>query len=194
MLEIVIQGRGGQGAQTAGNLLAATFFAAGAHVQSFATYGGARRGTPVSSFIRVDDRPIRVRCDIERADAILCFDATLLEGRLLAAADARTLIVVNSGRSRGDLARTLPRYRFVPVDAIAIARRTGLGRIVNSALLGAFACAVGQPPLPALQRTIRERSPRLVDENLAACAAGYEAAQALAADDSGAAALQDHTA
>jgi len=104
MLEIVIQGRGGQGAQTAGNLLAATFFAAGAHVQSFATYGGARRGTPVSSFIRVDDRPIRVRCDIERADAILCFDATLLDGRLLAAADERTLIVVNSGRSRDDLA------------------------------------------------------------------------------------------
>jgi len=194
MLEIVIQGRGGQGAQTAGNLLAATFFAAGAHVQSFATYGGARRGTPVSSFIRVDDRPIRVRCDIERADAILCFDATLLEGRLLAAADERTLIVVNSGRRRGDLSRALPGYRFVPVDAIAIARRTGLGRIVNSALLGAFARAVGQPPLAALQRTIRERSPRLTDENLAACAAGYEAALALAEDDGAAAALQDDAA
>ena len=78
MLEIIIQGRGGQGAQTAGNLLAATFFAEGRHVQSFASYGGARRGTPVSSFIRVDDKPVRVRCDIERADAILCFDATLL--------------------------------------------------------------------------------------------------------------------
>ena len=50
-------------------------------MQSFASYGGARRGTPVSSFIRVDDRPIRVRCDIEQADAILCFDASLLEGR-----------------------------------------------------------------------------------------------------------------
>lgn len=176
MLEIVIQGRGGQGAQTAGTLLAATFFAAGAHVQSFASYGGARRGTPVSSFIRVDARPIRLRCDIERADAILCFDATLLEGRLLAAADARTLIVVNSGRSRADFARALPGHRVVPVDAIAISRRAGLGRIVNSALLGAFARAVGDPPLAALQRTLRERSPRLVDENLAACAAGYDAA------------------
>jgi pyruvate ferredoxin oxidoreductase gamma subunit len=178
MLEFVIQGRGGQGAQTAGNLLAATFFAAGRQVQSFATYGGARRGTPVSSFIRVDDRPIRVRCDIERADAILCFDATLLEGRLLAAADARTLIVVNSGHSRADFARALPDHRVIPVDAIAISRRAGLGRIVNSALLGAFARVVGDPPLDALQRTIRERSPRLTDENLAACAAGYDAAGA----------------
>jgi pyruvate ferredoxin oxidoreductase gamma subunit len=179
MLAIVIHGRGGQGAQTAGNLLAATFFAAGRSVQSFATYGGARRGTPVSSFIRVDDRPIRVRCDIERADAILCFDATLLEGRLLATADARTLIVVNSARTRADFARALPGYQVIPVDAIAISRRAGLGRIVNSALLGAFARALGEPPFAALQQTLRERSPRLVDENLAACSVGHEAAAAL---------------
>ncbi|HJP35196.1 MAG TPA: 2-oxoacid:acceptor oxidoreductase family protein, partial [Gammaproteobacteria bacterium] len=54
MLEIIIHGRGGQGAQTAGNLLAMAFFAEGKFIQSFATYGGARRGTPVSSFIRID--------------------------------------------------------------------------------------------------------------------------------------------
>ena len=59
MLQIIIQGRGGQGAQTAGNLLAKAFFAEGKQVQAFASYGGARRGTPVSSFIRVDDRPVR---------------------------------------------------------------------------------------------------------------------------------------
>lgn len=179
MLQIVIQGRGGQGAQTAGTLLAATFFAEGRQVQSFASYGGARRGTPVSSFIRVDDRPVRVRCDIERADAILCFDATLLEGRLLATAHAGTLIVVNSGRSVDDFARALGGYRVIPVDAIAISRRAGLGRIVNSALLGAFVRAIGAPPLAALERTLAERSPKLTDENLAACEEGYRAVDAL---------------
>jgi hypothetical protein len=74
------------------------FFAAGQQVQCFASYGGARRGTPVSSFLRVDTRPIRLRCDIERADAILCFDASLLDGPLLACGRADTLIVVNSMR------------------------------------------------------------------------------------------------
>jgi pyruvate ferredoxin oxidoreductase gamma subunit len=181
VLEIVIQGRGGQGAQTAGTLLAAAFFAQGRHVQSFATYGGARRGTPVSSFIRVDDRPVRLRCDIEQADAILCFDATLLDARLLAIAHPRTLIVVNSARSGADFARDLPGYRVLPVDAIAISRRVGLGRIVNSALLGAFACAVGAPALDGLERTLAERSPKLVDENLAACEGGYRAVEALVA-------------
>jgi pyruvate ferredoxin oxidoreductase gamma subunit len=180
MLEIVIQGRGGQGAQTAGTLLAAAFFAQGRHVQAFATYGGARRGTPVASFLRVDDRPVRLRCDVERADAILCFDATLLEGRLLACAHPDTLIVVNSARSAADFGRDLPGYRVVPVDGLAIARAAGLGRIVNSALLGAFAQALGAPPLPVLARTIAERSPRLVDENLAACAAGARAVAGVA--------------
>jgi len=173
MLEIIIQGRGGQGAQTAGNLLAAAFFAQGRQVQCFASYGGARRGTPVSSYLRVDDRPVRLRCDIERADAILCFDASLLEGRLLAAALAETLIVVNSARSREQFAHDLPGYRVIPVDGLAIARRNGLGRIVNSALLGGFARAISAPPLAVMERTLVAQAPKLHDENIAACEEGY---------------------
>ena len=173
MLQVIIQGRGGQGAQTAGNLLAAAFFAAGRQVQCFATYGGARRGTPVSSFLRVDDKPVRVRCDIERADAILCFDASLLGPPLLASAHAGTLIVVNSARSASEFALQHPGRRVLPVDALAISQRHGLGRIVNSALLGALARAVGEPSLPVLAATLTERSPKLHAENIAACEDGW---------------------
>lgn len=179
MLEIIIQGRGGQGAQTAGNLLAMAFFAQGRQVQSFASYGGARRGTPVSSFIRIDDKPIRVRCDIEQAGAILCFDASLLEGRLLAAAGERTLIVVNSARPPEHFASAMPGYRVIPIDAIAIATRHGMGRIVNSALLGAFARAIEAPDLEVLERTLRDAAPKNKDENVAACVEGYERAARL---------------
>ena len=173
MLEIIIQGRGGQGAQTAGNLLAGAFHAQGLYVQCFATYGGARRGTPVNSYIRADERPVRVRCDIERADAILCFDASLLEGRLLAAADANTLIVVNSARSAAEFAKALPGLRVIPIDALTISRQQGLGRIVNSALLGALARVIQAPTLAVLSQTLTDDSPRQHDENVAACAEGY---------------------
>jgi pyruvate ferredoxin oxidoreductase gamma subunit len=173
MQQIVIQGRGGQGAQTAGNLLAAAFFAAGREVQCFASYGGARRGTPVSSTLRVDDQPVRLRCDVERADAILCFDASLLEGRLLGTADARTLIVVNSAQPAEHYVQVLPGYRVIPVDGLAIARRHGLGRIVNSALLGALARALTAPPLEAMERTLVENSPKLHAQNIAACEEGF---------------------
>lgn len=179
MLQIIIQGRGGQGAQTAGNLLAAAFFAAGFQVQCFATYGGARRGTPVSSFLRVDERPIRVRCDIERADAILCFDASLLGGALLGTADTDTLIVVNSAKTRDEFAGLLPGLRVVPIDALAISRRHGLGRIVNSALLGGLARAVGTPALAVLEATLEAQAPRLRAENRAACEDGWRQADVL---------------
>ena len=173
MLQIIIQGRGGQGAQTAGNLLAQAFFAAGRQVQAFASYGGARRGTPVSSYLRVDDQPVRLRCDIERADAILCFDASLLEGRLLAAAHPQTMIVVNSARSTDQLRQALPGYRLIAVDGLAISRAQGLGRIVNSALLGALARVIGNPPLTVLEQLLLEQSPKLQQENVAACHASY---------------------
>jgi pyruvate ferredoxin oxidoreductase gamma subunit len=178
LLQIIIQGRGGQGAQTAGNLLAMAFFAAGREVQSFASYGGARRGAPVSSFIRIDDRPIRLRCDIEQADAILCFDASLLAGRLLETARPDTLIVVNSSWTAEQFAEKLPGYRVIPVDGIAISRRHGLGRIVNSALLGAFARSIEAPTLEVLTHALSEEAPKLHDENIAACEEGYRSVEA----------------
>jgi pyruvate ferredoxin oxidoreductase gamma subunit len=151
------------------------FFAEGREVQCFATYGGARRGTPVSSFIRVDDRPIRVRCDIEQADALLCFDASLLAGKLLATARPGALVVVNSHRSPSEFAAELPGYRVLPVDGLAVARRNGLGRIVNSALLGAFARALEAPSLDTLSRTIADAAPKSGQENAQACLEGYRA-------------------
>lgn len=175
MLEIIIQGRGGQGAQTAGNLLARAFFKEGKQVQSFASYGGARRGTPVTSMIRVAEKPIRLRCDIDRPDAILCFDPSLLDAGLLHRAGQDTLIMVNSAEIPQDDSR-LGDYRIFPIDAITIARQYGLGRIVNSALLGAFCCLLGAPPVDTMSATVFETAPVKPDENVAACRAGFEVA------------------
>jgi len=175
MLEIIIQGRGGQGAQTAGNLLALAFFREGREVQSFATYGGACRGTPVTSMIRVDDEPIRLRCEIEAPDAILCFDQSLLQVGLLERANRDTLIMVNAPGSAQEWA-TLAGFQVFPIDAIAISQENGLGRIVNSALLGAFCCLLGMPGLDAISATIRESAPLKAEENVAACRAGFEVA------------------
>ncbi len=175
MLEIIIQGRGGQGAQTAGNLLARAFFKEGKQVQSFASYGGARRGTPVTSMIRVDEKPIRLRCDIERADAILCFDRSLLDAGLLQRADRETLIMVNSvGLPEDD--SNLGDYRIYPIDALSISQEYKLGRIVNSTLLGAFCCLLGSPSVDTMSGTIFEAAPVKPDENVAACRAGFDLA------------------
>lgn len=176
MLEIIILGRGGQGAQTAGNLLAQAFFAEGKQVQSFASYGGARRGTPVRSMIRIDDKPIRLRCEIELPDAILCFDRSLLDARVLEQADRDTLIVVNYAGLNDDHAN-LAGYRVFPIDAFAISQEHKLARFVNSTLLGAFSCLLGAPSLETMSSIILKAAPVKPDENVAACRSGFEEAK-----------------
>lgn len=180
MLEIVIIGRGGQGAQVAGNQLAQAFFAEGKYVQSFATYGGARRGGPVSSSIRVDDEPVQLRCNIERADALLCFDGSLLDATWLRLADRNTRIVVNSARTAEEFA-ALGDFQVVPIDGRALALEFGLGKVVNSALLGALAAILGAPRLDTLCAVIEETAPALKAQNVAACRHAHALACALPA-------------
>lgn len=172
MIEILLLGRGGQGAQTAGNLLAQTFFSTGLYVQTFATYGGARRGTPVSASLRIDDRPIRLRCNIESAAAMLCFDDSLLERPLLNFVGTNALIVVNSRHSTEHFSE-LGKYRFIAVDGARIAADNELGKMVNSALLGAFAACFSQPDIEQLCRVVERWAPVKKTHNVAACRQGY---------------------
>lgn len=178
MREILIVGRGGQGAQTAGNLLAQAFFSAGQYVQSFATYGGARRGTPVSSVIRVDAKPIRLRCDVTQADALLCFDASLLDQSLLDRTRPEGIIVVNTVRTPADFSVKGQQQVFT-VDGYELAAAHGLGRFINSALLGALCKVLNAPSAEVMSRTIRETAPERQQENVDAFDAGYRSAEGI---------------
>lgn len=168
MFEILILGRGGQGAQTAGNQLAQAFFAEGRYVQTFSTYGGARRGTPVTASLRVDRQPIRQRCNITSATAVLCFDDSLLDDGVFGQTADGAVIVVNSARARDALPAPAGR-QVVAVDGLLVAQRNGMGRLVNSALLGAFVAAFGEPGLDTICAVIAATAPGRTDANLAAC-------------------------
>ena len=173
MLQFIIQGRGGQGAQMAGNLLAEMFFQEGRHVLAYATYGGARRGTPVSSSLRVDDKPIRMRCDIEQPDAIVCFDPSLLTGgNLLGTATEKTLLLINSSRPATEFAH-LGAFRIVAIDATKIAGNNQLGRIVNTTLVGALLGLMNYTNADLLKKVVGETSPVKSENNVAACMDGY---------------------
>jgi len=172
MLEILILGRGGQGAQTAGNLLAQAFYAQGYYVQTFATYGGARRGTPVSSSIRVDTNPIRLRCDIEQATAMLCFDDSLLDENFLRLAHSSTRIVVNSRQSQ-EVFASLGDYQISPIDGNTIARNNDMGKVVNSALLGAFVAVLDHLDIETMCQVVQASAPVKKTENVAASREGY---------------------
>ena len=176
MLQFIIQGRGGQGAQMAGTMLAQMFFQEGKEVLAYATYGGARRGTPVSSSLRVDDKPIRMRCDIEKADGIVCFDPSLLAGgNLLKAATDKTLVLINSSFPKEEFSH-LGNFRVVTIDAKSVARKNSLGRIVNTTLVGALLGLIGYRNVELLKKVIAETSPVKTEQNVAACMDGYRLA------------------
>jgi 2-oxoacid:acceptor oxidoreductase gamma subunit (pyruvate/2-ketoisovalerate family) len=178
MLGIRLHGRGGQGAQVGCQILAAAFFRAGAWVQAFAAYGGERRGAPVTASLRVDDAAIHLRCDVTDAHHLLVLDPTLLAGLGPDAIETAGTVIVNS--THAPCSRMPGASRIVTVDASAIARDAGLGPIVSTAVLGAFAAATGLVTLEDLCAAVEEWSPVKKVENLAACRAGYRHAAGLA--------------
>ena len=178
MLEIRLHGRGGQGAQVGCQILASAFFKAGCWVQAFAAYGGERRGAPVTAFLRVADRPIRVRSDIEAPHHVLVLDASLLDDPHV------TAHIREGGRLfvNGPLPRLLPLdpVSVVTIDATAIALGCGLGPVVSTAMLGGFAAATRLFRLEHLLEAVRELSPAKPEENLAACTEAYRVSAGLA--------------
>lgn len=183
MIEIRFHGRGGQGAVVASEILASAFFKEGKFVQSFPTFGVERRGAPVAAFIRVDDQPILLRCEIYQPDHIVVLDPTLiLAVDVTAGLKDGGWIIVNSDRRPEEL--ELPeRFKVATVDANRIAVKHRLGSptnpIVNTAILGAFARITRLVGLDPLLEAVREAVPLQKEANVAATREAYEEAIAI---------------
>ncbi len=177
MLEIRIHGRGGQGGVIASKVLAEALFREGWDVQAFPAFGVERRGAPVAAFVRADLKPIRLRCQVERPDALIVLDPTLLDDpATLTGLAPEGWVVVNTDLDPTSLPIPLA-FRVAAVDASGVALRHGLGSasapIVNSAILGAFARATGSVSLPALRAAIAGAVPAKAAQNAAAAAEAF---------------------
>ncbi len=182
MIEIRFHGRGGQGAVIASKVLAAAAFKEGKYVQAFPSFGVERRGAPVMAFTRIDDKPIRIRCQIYEPDHIVVLDPTLLEAiDVTAGLKEGGWVIINSEREPG--AFNLPKgFRVATVDANSIAIKYKLGPktapIVNTAILGALARATGIVGLEALTEAVREAVPLNPKGNVAATREAYNSVKA----------------
>lgn len=180
MLEVRLHGRGGQGAVVCANILAGAMFEAGKYVQAFPAFGMERRGAPVMAFLRADDKPIRLRCQIYEPDMVLLLDATLIESvDPTHGLKDGGLIIMNSEHPPWHYG--LPaRFRVATVNASEIALRNRLGTptmpIVNTALAGAFARLTGLVALDALLKAVADNAPVSTGENVNAAREAYAAA------------------
>ncbi|MBU2497275.1 MAG: 2-oxoacid:acceptor oxidoreductase family protein, partial [Proteobacteria bacterium] len=77
MYEIRFHGRGGQGAVLAAKILAKALVEEGRHVKAIPSFGFERRGAPVESYLRFDEKEIRQITNIYHPDCVICLDPTL---------------------------------------------------------------------------------------------------------------------
>jgi phenylglyoxylate dehydrogenase gamma subunit len=157
MFEVRIHGRGGQGAVLAGGILAAALAQEGKHVIAIPSFGFERRGAPVASYLRFDERPIRQMTNIYHPDCVLCIDPTV--GRATNVFDG----VKQGGVWVQTTSKPLEELEFSDrialiglCDAVPIALDVFRRSITNTIMLGAFAKTTGMVSLDALRAAIEE--------------------------------------
>lgn len=177
-VEIRWHGRGGQGAVTASEIIAAAAILEGKYALAFPEFGAERRGAPVTAYTRISGDPVVPRTPITRPDVVVVLDPTLLGPDVVDGLKSDGFLVVNHVRSPEEVARlcnlSIP-ARVAVVDATGIAMKR-LGRpIVNTAILGALVKATGLVNLESVIELIKERFPgKLGEANSQAVRDAYE--------------------
>lgn len=169
--EACFYGRGGQGAVVAARLLVQAAMFEGLWGQAYPTFGGERRGAPVSAYVRVSDVPVRVRSPVREPDALVIFDKALLSSLSLKVKESGFLLANSTSEPQAV-------GKVYWVDATGIAKRHGLvlagWPVVNTAMLGALAKVSGLVSLESVKRAILETwSGRLGEANARAAEDAY---------------------
>ncbi len=181
MQEIRFHGRGGQGTVVASIILAKSFFEAGFFVQAFPAFGVERRGAPVEAYLRLDNKKIRVRHNIYNPNHIIVQDRRLFNviDPTLGLAPGGWVLV--NSPSFDELPPDLSSFRTAVVDAAKIALKHNLGTrthpMINTAMIGAFAAIIGDPPIDVIERIIREEIVSKQKENCLAAKDAYHSVQ-----------------
>ena len=183
MVEVRWHGRGGQGAKTASYILAVAAAEQGWQVQAFPEYGAERRGAPMRSYVRISDKPIRLRSGVKEPSVVVVLDSSLLAGENVAAGvPSGGLIIVNGTEDPAALKQRLGLPADVKVgvvDATTIANQT-IGRpIPNTPMLGALAKLSDIVSLPAAEAAVRKTlgkklAAAVVEGNIQALERAYE--------------------
>ena len=183
MIEIKFRGRGGQGAVVASEILAKGFFLEGKYPQCFSLFGGERRGAPVVGFLRVDEEPILLKCQIYHPDHMIIFDFSLIdEKELLQELKPKGTLLINTHQGI-DSFRKFRKFKIGLVDAGPIARSLGLGATFNTAMLGAYVRLTNLITLKTLAETVKVMAPAKKEENVEAVREAYNQVKIYGAEE-----------
>jgi pyruvate ferredoxin oxidoreductase gamma subunit/2-oxoisovalerate ferredoxin oxidoreductase gamma subunit len=162
LVEICLHGRGGQGAVTAANLLAAAALQDGNKgVQAFPLFGAERRGAPVKAFARISGDEIHLRSEIYNPDIVIVLDESIMDiVDVLKGVKDEGKILINTRKKPKDF-EFFKKYHVATVDATGIALKysilVGGMPVVNTPILGSVPRILDRVTLQSIQNVIRSK-------------------------------------
>ncbi|MHA1745895.1 MAG: 2-oxoacid:acceptor oxidoreductase family protein [Promethearchaeota archaeon] len=190
MIEIIIYGRGGMGAVTAGKILAEAAILSKNYpeVSAFPSFGTERRGAPVMAFCRISDEPIWTRTHIKQADYVIVLDETVFGEPVIDRIKTGGALILNTWKCPEDIRKA---YNFgdrkitiVTADLTQIAFDLKLLNsenqpIVNTSVLGVISKSSIKITLEDAQKAIENKFGKSKKTDLNIQAAKMAAEQAL---------------
>jgi 2-oxoacid:acceptor oxidoreductase gamma subunit (pyruvate/2-ketoisovalerate family) len=137
----------------------------------------------VVGFLRVDEEPILLKCQIYHPDHMIIFDFSLIdEKELLQELKPKGTLLINTHQGI-DSFRKLRKFKIGLVDAGPIARSLGLGATFNTAMLGAYVRLTNLITLKTLAETVKVMAPAKKEENVEAVREAYNQVKIYGAEE-----------
>jgi len=159
-------GRGGQGAVTSAEILAQAAILEERYAQAFPSFGPERRGAPVVAFCRIDNKPIRMRTNINNPDIVIVLDPSLVHiVNVYAGLKESGTLIINTKNEPQHFKKD-DIVKVATVNATKIALETLKLPITNTTMLGALVKVTGVVGVDALTAAVEQRFGKNAPVNL----------------------------
>lgn len=171
-VDIIIHGRGGQGAVTACEVIAEAAYMSGnfVDVHAYPSFGAERRGAPVQAYAKLSrTETIWDRAQIENPNVLIIFDETVLNQEIASSLKKGGIFIINSAKDPDYFVSkfTLKNVKLVVADISKLALEKNLTidgvPVINTPILGLLSKALPELSLENLKKVISKR----MEENLA---------------------------
>ena len=178
MIEIRLHARAGQGMVTAAEIIALAANLEGKHSQAFPFFGSEKRGPPVTSFVRIDEKPIHLYEEIFDPDIVIVAEPSVLhEVDVCKGLKESGFVLVNTDKTAEEL--KLSAKRVYTINGTGIAMKHLGSKITNTVVLGAFVKASRIVKLDSVKKALVEKftskfPQKIIDANLACIQESYD--------------------
>jgi 2-oxoacid:acceptor oxidoreductase gamma subunit (pyruvate/2-ketoisovalerate family) len=190
IINIVIHGRGGQGAVTASAIIAEAAYLSGnfVDVHAYPSFGAERRGAPIQAYAKLSrSEKIWDRSQINNPDVIIVFDESVLNQDIASSLKEDGIIIINSDREPDYFVKKYGLGDDVKIIAYDINRLSIDNNlliegnpVVNTPILGLLSKALPELEIDNLKKVVKAKMTKeLAEKNISLIQQGYELAKVL---------------